>query len=488
MSGRKLKPVIGLEIHAQLLTKSKLFCGCSCDSGAAPNTSTCPVCLGLPGALPVLNRTAHKMAVWTAAALQAKINPVSYFDRKNYFYPDLPKGYQITQQRIPLAINGKLQLISRQSISVGIQRLHLEEDAGKSAHMQNGNGRNLSLIDFNRSGVPLIEIVTRPELRSSDEAVSFLKQIRALLIYLGVCDGNMQAGSLRCDANLSLYHAHSGQAGIKSEIKNLNSFRFLKKALDFEIKRQNRILKQGQKPAEETRYWDEKQRRTRMMRKKEKHADYRFFPEPDIPPLKTPPELIRQITARLPERPFDRWQRYIRTYRLLEEIAYTLVFDKKLGDYFDAVKKETEAAEAAAHWITGEVLYHSRKNRSGQDPFPVPPPHLAELIRLVEDGRISIRTAKNRILPAMISTGDNAAAVTEKLGLEQMSESGQLKAVIHEIIQAYPKQVQQYRSGKTRILDFFIGKAMAATEGRAEPKKTKCLFKQALERYNDKPP
>lgn len=425
------------------------------------------------------------MAVQIALALKATVNPVSYFDRKNYFYPDLPKGYQITQQRIPLASGGNLQLIKSSASSVGIQRIHLEEDAGKSIHITDENNHKITLIDYNRSGAPLIEIVTCPEIQSPNEAVSFLKQIRSLLLFLGVCDGNMQEGSLRCDANLSLINPHCSRPGIKSEIKNLNSFRFLKKALQHEISRQTRLLERGEKPVSETRFWDEKKRCTLPMREKEKHKEYRFFPDPDIPPLKTSPSLIQRAAHQLPELPFSRWQRYIRKFHLSPDTACTLVCNKELGDYFEAVIRKTGLPETTAQWVTGEISCHLKKTKTGIDTFPLPASHLAELIKMVETGRISLRAAKNRILPVMLTEGQRAETITGRLGLEQLTDTRQLEEIIQAVIEKHPDQVHQYLKGKTQVVDFFIGKVMAETRGRAEPGKTKQLFKHALERYND---
>jgi aspartyl-tRNA(Asn)/glutamyl-tRNA(Gln) amidotransferase subunit B len=485
MAAQKRKPVIGLEIHAQLMTESKLFCGCAQDPDAPPNTRICPVCLGLPGSLPVLNRKAHLMAVQSAAALQAGIHSLSYFDRKNYFYPDLPKGYQITQQRIPLAKNGKLRLIESGSALIGINRIHLEEDAGKMIHTKDGRNRTISLIDFNRSGIPLIEIVTEPSIRSPDEAVSFLKQIRALLQYLSICDGNMQKGSLRCDANLSLKTPGGKQLGIKTEIKNLNSFRFLKRALEYEINRQTHLLEKGERPVLETRFWDENGRCTRALRGKEKLKEYRFFPDPDLPPLETPRACIRKAEEELPELPFPRWQRYRRSFHLAPEEAYTLVFNKDLGDYFEKVSQQTGLPEAAAHWITGEIMFHMKRSQHDIDAVPLPASHLTELITMVDKGRISLRAAKSRILPAMLAEKKGAEAITRKLGLEQISDSSRIKDFIKKVIQKYPEQTRQYQKGRKQVLGFFIGKVMEESRGRANPEKTKQLFKQALARYNN---
>ncbi len=425
------------------------------------------------------------MALQSAAALEAKIHSVSYFDRKNYFYPDLPKGYQITQQRIPLAKNGKLRLIESGSALIGINRIHLEEDAGKLIHTKDDHNQPISLVDFNRSGVPLIEIVTEPAIHAPGEAVSFLKQIRALLQYLGICDGNMQKGSLRCDANLSLKNPGGKQLGIKTEIKNLNSFRFLKKALEYEINRQNHLLEKGERPVLETRFWDEKRRCTRSMRDKEKLKEYRFFPDPDLPPLKTPQTLIQKARRNLPELPSNRWQRYRHSLHLPPETARILVFNKELGDYFEGVSLQTGLPETTAQWITGELMFHIKKTERRMDTIPLPVPHLAELIKMVDKGRISMRAAKSRILPAMLAEKQGAEAVTHKLGLEQITDAGQIKDFIEKVIQKYPEQVRQYQKGKKQVLGFFLGKVMEETRGRANPEKTKQLFKQAMARYND---
>jgi len=491
--------VIGLEIHAQLLTKTKLFCRCSTEFGQTPNSLTCPVCLGLPGSLPVINREAVRMAIKLALALEARINLKSIFSRKNYFYPDLPKGYQITQYHLPIAENGRLFIeVNGIKKAVGIERINLEEDAGKSLHEGFPDSNEKTYLDFNRCGVPLLEIVGRPDLRSPEEAVEFVQNLRTLLQYLEICDGNMEEGSLRCDANLSVRPAGSTEFGTKTEIKNLNSFRFLARALEYEASRQIEALEKGEKIIQETRGWDATSGRTLPQRSKEEAHDYRYFPEPDLPPLLIPENWIKEIATSLPELPAAKMERFIRDYQLPAYDARILTGSRWLADYFESVARISGQPKQASNWIMREVLQYLNERNLPPERFPLPADSLAELIKLVENQTITITIAKEKVYPEMVrrcaQAGDLPAEekkkisspnlIIEELGLKKIGDEQELQKVIDEVLRSHPGPVQQYLKGKVQVLGFLLGQVMKATRGQADPGKAQSLLKKSLDKLS----
>jgi aspartyl-tRNA(Asn)/glutamyl-tRNA(Gln) amidotransferase subunit B len=476
----KYEAVIGLEVHLQLRTKTKIFCSCSTHFGDPPNSNVCPVCLGLPGALPVLNQEAVTMAMKTALALNCAINPRSRFARKNYFYPDLPKGYQISQYDEPLAENGWVDIeVEKIRKRIGVTRVHMEEDAGKSLHEGFPDSDRKSYIDLNRSGVPLIEIVSEPDLRTPDEAFEYLTRLKTLLLYLDVSNCNMEEGSLRCDANVSVRLEGATEFGTKTELKNLNSFRFLQKALTYEIDRQIEILEGGGTIHQETRLWDSGEQRTYGMRSKEFAHDYRYFPEPDLLPLVISDEWKAQVRQSLPELPDARRQRFIQGYALPEYDAGQLTLSKQLADYFEEAARGSGEPKLAANWVLSELLHLLKDANHEITASPVSAAHLAELLQLMAKGAVSGKMAKD-ILAEMFSTGKTAGALVTEKGLAQITDADQITKVAREIIAANPKQVEQYRSGKTATLGWFVGQVMKATRGQANPQMLQELLKKEL--------
>lgn len=486
MKSQDYEPVIGLEIHAQLLTKSKLFCGCSTQYGNPPNTLTCPVCLGHPGSLPVLNRQAVEMGIKLALSVHSSIHLRSTFARKNYFYPDLPKGYQITQYHSPIASGGYLEIERKgSSKKIGIERINLEEDSGKSIHEGMKDSSLKTYLDFNRSGVPLLEIVGKPEISSPEEAVEFLQLFRLTLQYLKICDGNMEEGSLRCDANLSIRKKNSGQLGTKTELKNLNSFRFLQKALEYETRRQTEQLENEKSVIQETRFWDDKQNKTVPMRSKEEAHDYRYFPEPDLPPLMITEEWIHQIKNTLPETPQEKQHRFSKKYQLPLYDTKVLTSSSSLADYFEQLAEATQNPKQASNWIMREVLQHLKENNMDIGQFPISPKDLGELLILVEKNKVSIRAAKENIFPEMLRSQKKAQQIMEEKGLAQISDESRLRELIHTIIEKNPKPLQQYLNGKTQVLGFFVGQVMKETRGTANPQLVNQILKKVLDRYKN---
>jgi len=457
----EFEAVIGLEIHAQLLTASKIFCSCSTAFGAAPNTHVCPVCLGLPGPLPVLNREAVDLATRAALALGCRINESSVFARKNYFYPDLPKGYQISQYERPLAIGGALT-------GVGITRVHMEEDAGKSIHEGFADSDRKTYVDFNRSGVPLIEIVTEPDLRSAADAAAFFSQLREILVWLGVNDGNMEEGSLRCDANVSVRRAGETALGTKAEVKNLNSFRFLEKALDHEIERQIEIVGSGARVVQETRLWDPAAGRTVSMRSKEEAHDYRYFPEPDLPPLTVDAARVERIRAAMPELPDARRRRFVDRYALPEYDAAQLTQSREVSDYFEAAVAAGASPKVAGNWII---------NIAGSS---LPIERLTGLLALVEKNVISGSIAKT-VFDTMIASGRTAEEIVAAEDLAQIDDEGQIARLVAEVLANNASAVAQYRGGRSNAFGFLVGQVMKAAGGKANPKRVNELLKRVLD-------
>lgn len=481
------EPVIGLEVHAQLLTRSKIFCGCSTQYGAPANSSTCPVCLGLPGALPVLNREAVVMAIKAALSLGCRINAGSVFARKNYFYPDLPKGYQISQYDLPLAEEGEVtvavgrrdqagKLEDFENKSFRIHRLHLEEDAGKSVHSPGGD----SLVNLNRTGVPLVEIVTEADFRSPDEAYDFLVLLRRTLLYLGVCDGNMEEGSLRCDANVSVRPVQSTTFGTKTEIKNLNSFRFVRKALEYEIERQIDLIKRGGKVEQETRLWDETLEKTTVMRTKEEAHDYRYFPEPDLLPVQVEESWLQQILSSMPELPETRRQRLVKEYDLDMESSLMLIQSQAFADFFEKAAQASGQPQAVYNWMVGDLTRELKRDGREIDDCPVSPGHLAQLIEMLDKGQISSKMAKD-VFSKMYADGSTPARIVEEEGLSQISDSGQLAGIIDSILEAHPDKVEAYRGGKSGLIGFFVGQVMRETKGQANPQIVNQLLEERLQ-------
>ena len=472
--------VIGLEVHVQLLTKSKIFCSCSTRFGDPPNSNTCPVCLGLPGALPVLNREAVTMAMKAALALNCSINPRSRFARKNYFYPDLPKGYQISQYDEPLSANGWIEIeVNGARQRIGITRVHLEEDAGKSLHEGFADSGEKSYIDLNRTGVPLIEVVSEPDLRTPDEAYDYLTRLKTVMLYLEVSDCNMEEGSLRVDANVSVRPAGAREFGTKVEVKNLNSFRFLQKALAYEIDRLIEVIETGGEIVQETRLFDSREGRTYGMRTKEYAHDYRYFPEPDLLPLVITEEWKEEVRRSLPELPEARQQRFVQEYALPEHDAAQLTSSKLLADYYERVARASGEAKLSANWVLSELAFLLKEAGKEIEQSPVPAEHLAELLGLVKQGTISGKMGKD-ILTEMFASGKPAREVMAAKGLEQISDAGKIVAVVREIMAANPKQVEQYRGGKTATFGWFVGQVMKATRGQANPQLVQEILKKEL--------
>lgn len=460
--------VIGLEVHTQLLTASKLFCGCAALTGDEPNTRTCPVCLGLPGVLPALNSRAVDQAVLAALALGCRINPVSVFARKNYFYPDLPKGYQITQYDRPLAVDGALSWRRHgEAYRVGIVRVHLEEDAGKSLHEGFPDSDHVTYVDYNRSGVPLAEIVTAPDLRSAEAAAECFRQLRAVLVESGVSDGNLEAGNLRCDANVSVRPAGSDRLGDRTEIKNLNSFRFLQRALEYEVHRQCALLDSGARVESCTMLWDDRTGVTVPMRGKEDARDYRYFPEPDLPPLRLDDGRLATIAARVPELPDARIGRLRARHGLSDEDAAVIGASAPLSRYFEAVAAEARPA-AAAQWVRGELTRRLHESGRAPDTIPVAASHLARLLALIDDGIVSVTAAK-QVFARMWSSGDAPDSVVADMGLVRESDPAVLQEWIDAVIAEQPAVVDQHRAGRRGALGFLVGQVIKKSGGRANP-------------------
>ncbi len=471
----EFETVIGLEIHAQMKTESKIFCGCSTEFGAPPNTHVCPVCLGMPGVLPVLNRQVVENAIKLALATELTINRENRFARKNYFYPDLPKGYQISQFELPIAEHGRVEIeVDGARRWIGITRAHMEEDAGKLIHAEH---EPESYVDLNRAGTPLLEIVSEPDLRSPDEAVAYLKKIHAIVRYLEISDGNMQEGSFRCDANISLRPMGRQEFGTRTELKNMNSFKNVQLALEYEVRRQRDVLLDGGEVVQETLLWNPDKNRTESMRGKEEAHDYRYFPDPDLPPVLIDEEWIERLRATLPELPDPRRQRFMVAFDLSAYDAGLLTSSRELADYFEAACKTYDQPKKLSNWIGTELLREYGPERIGE--CPVRPEHLARLLIMIEEGIISGKIAKT-VFAAMLESGTEPDVIVKEKGLVQMSDEGELQALVREIVAANPEQTRQFRDGKTKVLGFFVGRLMQKTKGQANPQIANKLFRQEL--------
>jgi len=470
--------VIGLEVHVQLKTNSKIFCSCSTEFGAPPNTHTCPVCLGMPGVLPVLNRKAVEYAMKMAIATNCTINKTNVFARKHYFYPDLPKGYQISQYELPLAEDGWIDVETEAGgRRIRINRIHMEDDAGKLIHDES---RPVSYVDLNRTGTPLIEIVSEPDIRTPEEASSYLKKIRQIVRYLNISDGNMEEGSLRCDANISLRPKGREELGTKAELKNMNSFRHVQKALEYEIRRQSALLLDGKEIIQETRLFDASKGVTHSMRGKEEAHDYRYFPDPDLVPIKIDDKWLDEVKESLPELPDEKKKRFVSEYGLPEYDAQVLTGSVDLAAYFEATVKLYPKPKKVSNWIMVELLKLIKKEDHDIGSSKVTPEVLAELLSLIEKGTISNKIAK-KILEEIYEKGGSATEIVEREGLSQVSDESELSAIVEQVLRENPKEVEKYRAGKKKVMGFFVGQVMRQTRGKANPQMVNVLLRRLLD-------
>jgi len=471
----KYEAVIGLEIHAQLLTETKIFCGCSTKFGSEPNTQTCPVCIGMPGVLPVLNKRAVEFAIMVGIAMNCKIASYSRFARKNYFYPDLPKGYQISQYELPICQDGYLEIeVDGIKRKIGINRIHMEEDAGKNIHEKEG-----SLVDLNRAGIPLLEIVTEPDIRTPKEAAVFMKKLRTILRYLKVCDGNMEQGSLRCDANVSVRREGSEHFGTKTEIKNINSFKFVEKALDYEINRQIKLLQNGEKIVQETRLWDSSLGKTFSMRSKEEAHDYRYFPEPDLVPLKVSKDWINEIKNNIVELPNEKKERFIKDYGLPKYDANILTEERAVAEWFEEAVSLGGKPKAVSNWMMTELLRLFKETNKEITEVPLKPSHLVDILKMIDSGVIS-GTIGKKVFEEVFYTGKNPDIIVKDKGLTQITDTSEIEKIIDNVLKNSPKEVERYRKGETKLIGFFVGQVMKASKGKANPRLVNDILRKKL--------
>ncbi len=476
----KYEVVIGLEVHAQLKTQSKIFCSCSTEFGRPPNDNTCPICLGMPGVLPVLNKKVVEFAIKACLATHCEVQPMSRFARKNYFYPDLPKGYQISQYELPIGLNGYINIQTNGTPKkIGLTRIHLEEDAGKSIHGENLGMPGRSYVDYNRTGVPLIEIVSEPDLRSPAEAREYLVQLKAILDYAEVSDVNMEEGSLRCDANVSLRPVGQKEFGTRTELKNINSFKFVQKALEYEIERQAKVLDQGEAVVQETRLYDSDKGITFSMRSKEEAHDYRYFPEPDLVPIACDKVWIDEVQQSLPEMPEQKRDRFVSDYKIPEYDAGVLTTSKALADYFETCVKQFNQPKIISNWIMGDLLRELKNDNKEIDDCPVAPGQLTDLLKLIDDGTISGKMAKT-VFEDMYRSGKPPAEIVKEKGLTQITDESALTKMVEDVIAANPGQAADFKNGKDKLMGFFVGQVMKASKGQANPALVNKLIKEKL--------
>ncbi len=476
----KWEAVIGLEVHVELKTNTKIFCSCSTEFGGDPNTHVCPICLGLPGTLPVLNKKVLEYAVKAGLALNCKIAPFSKFDRKNYFYPDLPKNYQTSQYDPPIAADGYLEIeANNERKRIGINRLHIEEDAGKLVHQGSIMTTPYSLVDYNRGGMPLIEIVSEPDMRTPEEAKAYLEKLKAIIQYTGVSDCKMEEGSLRCDVNVSVRPQGATEFGTKTEIKNLNSFKAVQRAVEYEIQRQIDVLEDGGRIVQETRAWDEAKGVTVSMRTKEKAVDYRYYPDANLPPIIIEEDWLEEVKADLPELPDARRARYVEQYGLPEYDANILTLSKEVADFFEEVLDYYPHPKTVSNWMMGDFARLLYAHQIEIDKSPVTPKQLAEMLKLIDDGTISGKIGK-RVLEEMVISGKDPAVIVKEKGLVQITDTEELSKIIDQVIADNPKSVEDYRNGKTKAIGFLVGQTMKATKGKANPELVNKLLKEKL--------
>ena len=476
----KYETVIGLEVHVQIKTKTKIFCSCSTEFGSPPNENTCPICLGMPGVLPVLNKRFLESSMRACLATHCTIEPMNRFARKNYFYPDLPKGYQISQFELPLGTNGYINInVDGTKKRIGLTRIHMEEDAGKLIHGENSGRPGKSYIDFNRTGVPLCEVVSEPDMRSAEEARAYLNELKSILEYTGVSDCNMEEGSLRCDANVSIRPVGQKEFGTRAELKNLNSFKFIQKAIEYEVDRQTKLLDQGDTVKQETRLYDADRNETFPMRSKEEAHDYRYFPDPDLVPIMIDEAWVEELRKTIPELPEQKRERFVKSYKIPEYDAGVLTSSKPLADYFEQCTALFPQPKTISNWMMGDLLRELKKDGRNIVDCPVSPSALVDLLKLIESGTISGNIAKG-IFEEMYQTQKSAGSIVEEKGLKQITDSSAIEKIVAEVLQANPSQVEEFKGGKEKVLGFLVGQVMKASKGKANPAMVNKLLKKKM--------
>ena len=476
----KYETVIGLEVHVQIKTKTKIFCSCSTEFGSPPNKNTCPICLGMPGVLPVLNKRFLESSMRACLATHCTIEPMNRFARKNYFYPDLPKGYQISQFELPLGTNGYINInVDGTKKRIGLTRIHMEEDAGKLIHGENSGRPGKSYVDFNRTGVPLCEVVSEPDMRSAEEARAYLNELKSILEYTGVSDCNMEEGSLRCDANVSIRPVGQKEFGTRAELKNLNSFKFIQKAIEYEVDRQTKLLDQGDTVKQETRLYDADRNETFPMRSKEEAHDYRYFPDPDLVPIMIDEAWVEELRKTIPELPEQKRERFVKSYKIPEYDAGVLTSSKPLADYFEQCTALFPQPKTISNWMMGDLLRELKKDGRNIVDCPVSPSALVDLLKLIESGTISGNIAKG-IFEEMYQTQKSAGSIVEEKGLKQITDSSAIEKIVAEVLQANPSQVEEFKGGKEKVLGFLVGQVMKASKGKANPAMVNKLLKKKM--------